>query len=435
MVRATPTLPLELLFQIFERLPTPQDLSRVSQVCRGWYQVAQDHRLWLRWCLAYSVPPQPIRGMERENAKERGKDMFMTWPTNNAEICRRAREAFVEWHVMFEGFHVEYKKIKIIVERLTTVLTTLSPLTRMALQPGRQTDFKEMVLETAARLPADVHDMRTLLMFYHFFEGQRPRLPHIDVGLFGSYLCYGQYISIIMLPSKYLKLETAHGLTFIVFADCPRSGKYLALVTGGFYELQGHVIELDEHNGLYISHGLFLDFLTNYVEALEAGDYELHNEQAISLFRNRGEFTSTCETRGIRISASSICNLENATLAGVWTYRITLEHLFSEYGVFRQCQLASRHWYIHYASGLVEEVQGDGVVGHSPILSRERPKFSYCSIVQGRTNDDDSVDIPVRMKGTFTFVPGTILDPAGEPFLAHIDSFDLQQPISLLNQM
>jgi hypothetical protein len=33
--------------------------------------------------------------------------------------------------------------------------------------------------------------LKQLLMFYHFFDGQKPRMPHVDVGLFGSYFCYG----------------------------------------------------------------------------------------------------------------------------------------------------------------------------------------------------------------------------------------------------
>lgn len=33
--------------------------------------------------------------------------------------------------------------------------------------------------------------LKELLLFYYFYDGQRPKVPFTDLGLFGCFLCYG----------------------------------------------------------------------------------------------------------------------------------------------------------------------------------------------------------------------------------------------------
>lgn len=56
-----------------------------------------------------------------------------------------------------------------------------------------------------------------------------------------------------------------------------------------------------------------------------------------------------------------------------WAYRVTIENQSS-----RRIQLMGRHWIITDGRGLVEEVQGTGVVGEQPIILPGR-SFTYSS--------------------------------------------------------
>ncbi len=55
-------------------------------------------------------------------------------------------------------------------------------------------------------------------------------------------------------------------------------------------------------------------------------------------------------------------------------HRITVENLGME-----TVQLLERHWYIWDSSGVLREVQGDGVVGRQPVL----PPKEYYQYVSG----------------------------------------------------
>ncbi len=57
----------------------------------------------------------------------------------------------------------------------------------------------------------------------------------------------------------------------------------------------------------------------------------------------------------------------------VWAYQVTIDNEGA-----RTIQLMRRHWVITEASGLVREVEGDGVVGEQPIL-KPGAAFQYTS--------------------------------------------------------
>jgi ApaG protein len=81
-------------------------------------------------------------------------------------------------------------------------------------------------------------------------------------------------------------------------------------------------------------------------------------------------------------------------------------------------QLRGRHWIITDATGKVEEVKGEGVVGKQPSLGPGE-RFEYTSWAQLRTPFG-------AMRGTYTMER-----PDGRQFEARIGEFALTQPHSL----
>jgi len=79
------------------------------------------------------------------------------------------------------------------------------------------------------------------------------------------------------------------------------------------------------------------------------------------------------------------------------------------------CQLISRHWIIRDATGRVEEVQGDGVVGEQPVLE-PGASFEYTS----------GCPLPTpfgSMEGSYQMVR-----EGGTSFDAEIARFELREP-------
>lgn len=81
-------------------------------------------------------------------------------------------------------------------------------------------------------------------------------------------------------------------------------------------------------------------------------------------------------------------------------------------------QLISRHWIITDADGEVQEVVGDGVIGHQPVLE-PGAAFEYTSYCELKTAVG-------TMHGTYTMVT-----PDGASFEAEIAPFTLAVPHAL----
>jgi len=93
-----------------------------------------------------------------------------------------------------------------------------------------------------------------------------------------------------------------------------------------------------------------------------------------------------------------------------WVYHIRLEN-----GSDEQVQLKMRHWRITDARGLVNHVDGEGVVGETPILApgQTHDYVSGCPLTTPQGS----------MEGYFTFVR-----PDGAPFEVAIPYFPLAAP-------
>lgn len=82
------------------------------------------------------------------------------------------------------------------------------------------------------------------------------------------------------------------------------------------------------------------------------------------------------------------------------------------------CQLISRHWVIRDATGKVEEVEGDGVVGEQPVLE-PGDSFEYTSGCPLQTPFGS-------MEGSYQMVT-----EGGSHFDAAIARFELREPSAI----
>ncbi|MGB3740183.1 MAG: Co2+/Mg2+ efflux protein ApaG [Pontixanthobacter sp.] len=124
-------------------------------------------------------------------------------------------------------------------------------------------------------------------------------------------------------------------------------------------------------------------------------------------------FQHAAHTDGItvRVSVNFLADQSQpAARKWFWMYHIRIEN-----GSDRQVQLRTRHWRITDGRGMVNHVDGEGVVGETPVLK------------PGQTHDYVSgcpLDTPSgSMEGFYTFS-----DDAGEPLEVRIPYFPLSAP-------
>ncbi len=126
--------------------------------------------------------------------------------------------------------------------------------------------------------------------------------------------------------------------------------------------------------------------------------------------------SSSATTDGIRITVKPAYWAErSAPEAGQYAFMYTVE--IANEGK-EPAQLKSRHWLITDATGKVEEVKGEGVVGRQPRLGPGE-RFEYTSWAMLRTPFG-------TMRGTYDMVR-----PDGSRFEARIAEFALTLPNSL----
>ena len=125
----------------------------------------------------------------------------------------------------------------------------------------------------------------------------------------------------------------------------------------------------------------------------------------------------TTVTNGIKVSVETFYQEEYSRPIEnkyIFAYRIYIQNL-SENTV----QLMRRHWYIIDSNGMIREVEGEGVIGHQPILaagdSHQYVSWSHLFTEMG------------KMYGYYLFVRQ--ID--GEMFKATIPEFQLVVPFKL----
>lgn len=118
-------------------------------------------------------------------------------------------------------------------------------------------------------------------------------------------------------------------------------------------------------------------------------------------------------TMGIEVRVTPAYTPErSAPESGVWFWTYHVEILNQSEG---PVQLLTRHWEITDASGKVQHVRGDGVIGQQPLIE-PGARFTYSSGCPLKT--DNGI-----MCGEYQMVDGS-----GRRFMAKIPTFSLDQP-------
>ena len=124
-------------------------------------------------------------------------------------------------------------------------------------------------------------------------------------------------------------------------------------------------------------------------------------------------FQHTAVTAGVRVRVAVNFMPEQSRIGAgrwFWVYRIRIENERDT-----QVQLRSRHWRITDSSGMMNRVDGEGVVGETPLLGPGEA-HDYVSGCELATNQG-------AMEGHYTF-----LDARGDPFDVAIPRFELAAP-------
>jgi ApaG protein len=126
-------------------------------------------------------------------------------------------------------------------------------------------------------------------------------------------------------------------------------------------------------------------------------------------------FQHAAITRGVTVRVAVSFMLDQSRLHArrwFWVYHIRIENHRDD-----TIRLHTRHWRITDASGVVKLVDGDGVVGETPILNPGET-HDYVSGCELATNTGS-------MEGFYTFADGE-----GEPLEVRIPFFPLSAPAS-----
>jgi ApaG protein len=121
-------------------------------------------------------------------------------------------------------------------------------------------------------------------------------------------------------------------------------------------------------------------------------------------------------TRNVRVEVLARYSAENSQPSqGKWVFQYTVR--ITNQGT-ETVQLISRHWIITDATDQVNEVKGDGVVGHQPVLAPGE-SFKYSSWCPLETPFG-------TMRGTYQMVSAD-----GSEFDAEIAPFALRAPFTV----
>lgn len=138
----------------------------------------------------------------------------------------------------------------------------------------------------------------------------------------------------------------------------------------------------------------------------------------MSRFKNQPKPLSSSEavTNGVRVEAESQYAASlSQPFQGLWSFHYTIR--ITNEGE-ETVQLLSRHWIITDANGLVDEHQGEGVVGERPVLAPGE-SHSYRSGCSLKTSSG-------VMHGTYSMVT-----EGGEHFDVEIAPFALHEPYTV----
>ncbi|WJX45580.1 F-box protein skip16 [Trifolium repens] len=422
----------------------PEDIASISCVSNRFKSFTSDDSIWSKICFHELSLTQPIDHLG--NPLPSFKEAYRTW-----------REAFVmyPWSLV--------KRVKRCWDNLETWLANNFPEAKLTLGEGAsEAEIQELEEVLNVKLPLPTR------ILYRLHNGQEIEKLDVDtstdafgtsLGIIGGYSFYDHLVNVYLLPISHVIEETqqiTNSLGFLrrskyvlVAASSTYSEKlfFLNCTNGQLYvgtkELLSNIDMMPcvPHNLIcldYVSDsdkiqdGMLL-WLEEHGDRLQRGFIKLIEDgraKSINLFPEEPPFCSTAVTNGVQVRASALVipeltDLQDDREKYLFAYSIHLS--LQPQGCMingishRSCQLYRRHWLIHANDVLVSDVDGEAVIGMYPLLRPGDKEFVYQSCAAIPTSSGS-------VEGSFTFVPGRLVEPKGDPFIAAVARFPLQRP-------
>ncbi|XP_010522171.1 PREDICTED: F-box protein SKIP16 [Tarenaya hassleriana] len=411
----------------------PEGSARVSCVSKRLRVFASEDSLWSLFCfrdLNLSTPLDP-----HGNLSPSFKAAYLSW-----------REAFgmYPWTLV--------KRVNRCWGNLKSWLSINFPEAEATLKKGAtEADIHELESALKVKLPLPTR------VLYRFFNGQEFSCQ--SLGLIGGYSLYSHVVNVSLLPlggviketkeiirqlgfsrrSKYIVVAVSSTFNFkVFFLNCANGQLYVGtrnLVTEG--EMlpcvpDSLIRSVHDVSGEQQQDGMLL-WLEEHVRRLQNGTIKIReqeNTKTISLFPEIPPLCSVAATNGVQVRASSVfipevADLQSETQKYWYAYTIRMS-LLPEGCILNgihhsSCQLHMRHWLIRANNAIIDDVNGEAVIGMYPFLRAGSEEFVYesCSSLPAASGS---------IEGSFTFVPGSLTDPKGGPFEAKVAEFPLQLP-------
>ncbi|XP_027910892.1 F-box protein SKIP16 [Vigna unguiculata] len=419
-----------------------EDIARVACASKRFRSFASDDTLWINLCFNELALTQPIDHLG--NPFPSFKECYQAW-----------RKAFG----MYPWFLV--KRVKRCWDRIKTWLTNNFPEAEATLCKGAtEADIQmlENLLKVELPLPTRI--------LYRFNNGQEIVKANLEastfgscLGLIGGYSFYNHLVNVYLLPVHQIIRETQQIWRHLNFL---RTSKFVLVASSS--TLRRKLFFLNCSNGqLYVgtnklrsekdiipcvpqdlislhqeSNGeeqqdAMLLWLEEHGRRLEHGFIKLcENEygRSINLFPEEPPFCSTAVTNGVKVRSSALVIPEfidpqddSEKYLFAYSIRLSLEPqgcLINGMS-FDSCQLHWRRWIIRANDDVVSDLNGEAVIGQYPLLHPGGQEFVYQSCTPLPTPSGS-------IEGSFTFIPGSLAYPKGDPFLATVAQFPLQLP-------
>ncbi|XP_041834751.1 F-box only protein 3 isoform X1 [Melanotaenia boesemani] len=287
-------------------------------------------------------------------------------------------QSSLSWYCLFKQHYLDlgryiqyYAVLKRAWDQLKSFLQQRCPRMIASLKEGAtEEELNNIEAQIGCKLPDDYR------CSYRIHNGQKLVIP----GLMGSMSLSNHYRSEVLLD-----VETAAGgfqqrkgvrrclpLTF-----CFHTGlsQYMALeptegrrICESFYPCPNQTAQDPSAIDMFITGSCFLEWFTTYVNNVVTGEYPIIRDQIFRYVHEKGCVATTGDIT-VSVSTSFLPELSSVHPPHFFfTYRIRIE-MSSSASPEAACQLDSRYWKITTSDGIVDEVQGPGVVGEFPIMT------------------------------------------------------------------
>lgn len=414
------------IHEILSKLDS-NDTAKIACVNKKFKAWVSDDAFWSLHCandLSLSSPTDPL-----------GK------PAPSFEVAYQLwREAFsmYPWPLV--------KRVKRCWDRLESWLASNFPEVVTSLGRGAtEEELNEAEESLKVKLPLPSR------LIYRLHDGQE----YSDklLGLIGGYSAYDHLVNVNLLPLSQVVMATEHITRALGLSSTPKYVVIAASLTGSakdfflncdnmqLYVGTGNLLRKGEmmacvpdallkSSGDQQCDGLLL-WLEEHAHRLESGMITVREEdnlKTICQFPEEPPLCSTAVTNGVQVRASAVlvpeqCDLKRPRFTFAYSIRMSLlPGGCTVHGMtYNSCQLYWRRWIIRENETVKHDVNGEAVIGKYPLLLRGEKEFVYQSCSTQNCT-------PGSIEGSFTFVPGRLAEPKGDPFEVEVARFPLEMP-------